>query len=398
MVDRTRTAPLSPDAACVRALLRWFERERRPLPWRRDRDPYSIWISEVLLQQTRVAAAIPYYERFLARFPDVDALARARPQEVLRLWQGAGYYARARHLSAAARTIVRRFGARFPSSVEELETLPGVGPYIARAVASLAFDRPVLALEANGRRIAARLWGERGAGEDPRVVRRLTERMTALLPPVRPGAFNEAWMELGETVCHPRTPACPRCPIRRWCRASAELEDPGEIPRRRKRAPKPHVRAAVVVLRAGRRWLLHRRPPTGLLGGMYEFPGGKIHPGESPAAAAKREWREETGLPVPPLVARGVVHHSYSHFSVELHVFEGAILRARPTAERRALRWVDASEMTRLPLPAATVTIARRLGILGPSDPAPVPRGPTRKVRPNPALRRIPSRRSSPSR
>lgn len=353
MAVRTPRAPV-PGAGLTRALLNWFATEQRALPWRGSRDPYRIWVAEVLLQQTRVAQAIPYYQRFLQRFPTVKALARAREATVLRVWQGAGYYARARHLHAAARRIVRDHGGRLPSSLRQLEDLPGFGPYIARAVASLAFGISVVALEANGQRVAARWWADRGDVRTGRVRRRQESRLRSLLDDQPPRAFNEAVMELGETICLPRTPRCGACPVRRHCRAFALLRDPGSIPPQRRRSLRPHVRAAIVVLEHQNRLLVQRRPADGLLGGLYEFPGGKIEPGETPLEAARRELREEVGLRRRNLTFRGVVHHAYSHFTVELHVFS-ARLGHRPT---RALgdeqRWADRSEMARLPLPKAT--------------------------------------------
>ncbi|HEY6238833.1 MAG TPA: A/G-specific adenine glycosylase, partial [Thermoplasmata archaeon] len=201
------------DPPATRALLRWFDRHRRPLPWRRDRDPYRIWVAEVLLQQTRVAQAQPYFDRFIARFPTVGSLARAPLTDVLKVWEGAGYYARARHLHAAARWVVRDGGGRLPQEVAALEELPGVGPYIARAIASLAFDVDVVALEANGLRVAARWTLERGDLRRSAVRRRLEAALSDRRSRRRPGAFNEALMELGETVCLPVAPRCGACPV-----------------------------------------------------------------------------------------------------------------------------------------------------------------------------------------
>jgi A/G-specific adenine glycosylase len=356
-------------AALAPALLAWFDTARRPLPWRRSRDPYRIWVAEVLLQQTRVAQAIPYFERFVAAFPDVDALAAADPTDVLRVWAGAGYYARARHLAAAARTVRDRWGGKLPSTVDELRTLPGIGPYIARAIAALAFDRPVVALEANGRRVAARWALERGDVRLSAVAGRLEAELARVLPPDRAGAFNEAVMELGETVCLPRAPRCPVCPVTVHCRARRELRDPGALPSRGPRRQRPHVRGAVAVVAAGGRWLVQRRPPTGLLGGLFEFPGGKIERGERPLDAAVRELREETGLRAPSLRPVGVVRHAYSHFTVELHVFAGRYARRPRAAPGSDRRWVTPLELAALPLPRATAKIVAQLMSSGRASP-----------------------------
>jgi A/G-specific adenine glycosylase len=342
-------------SATTRRLLAWFDAQRRTLPWRLDRDPYRLWVAEVLLQQTRVAQAVPYFERFVARFPDLRSLARADEEEVLKVWEGAGYYGRARRLHAAARHVVERGRGRLPTTRAELAQLPGVGPYIAAAVASLAFDEPVVALEANGLRVAARLRLERGDVRRPPVRRRLELELARYLPTDRPGAFNEAIMELGETVCLPRAPACPRCPLGPNCRAFQELDDPASIPRPHRRPRRPTVVAAIVVVDRRGRWLVRRRPPAGLLGGLWEFPGGKPGPRETLAQAARREVREETGLRLQELTKVGIVHHAYSHFSVQLHVFR-ANARGRVRSERpyALLRWVAPREFELLPRPMAT--------------------------------------------
>lgn len=348
--------PIAPD------LLRWFRSHRRDLPWRRDRDPYRVWLAEVLLQQTRVAQALPYFDRFVTRFPTVQHLAGASEQQVLKVWAGAGYYGRARHLREAALEIVGSRGGRFPTSASGWAELPGVGPYIAAAVASLAFGEPVVAMDANVRRIATRLTGERGDVRAPAVRQRLEGFLALQLPRRNPGDFNEGLMELGETVCLPRRPACGRCPLHRGCRARLDLPDPGALPRRFARKPRRHVRASVVALRCGDRWLVQQRAATGLLGGLWEFPGGKWNRGERALTAARRELTEETGLAPPRLDAVSVVNHSYSHFSVELHLFRGDYPPPRPKLrEPRRQRWVTWREFDRLPLPQATVRAAERL-------------------------------------
>jgi A/G-specific adenine glycosylase len=336
------------------ALVRWFERDHRPLPWRKDRDPYHVWVAEVMLQQTRVAQAIPYYARFIHAFPSVRALAAAPLERVLKVWEGAGYYARARHLHAAARILLQSRSGQLPRTVGELEQLPGVGPYIARSVAALAFGVRAVALEANGLRVSARWVREEGDVRAPRVRRELEAVLALAMDSVAPGVFNEALMELGETVCLPVNPRCAECPVRFACRASNELPDPSVLPRRRPSNRRPHVCAAVVALEDGRgRWLVQRRAPTGLLGGLWEFPGGAIETGESPLEAAVRELREETAGRARSLEPVGVVRHSYSHFTVDLHVFRGRAVSPKPR-EGLGRRWVTPSQLRRLAIPKAT--------------------------------------------
>jgi A/G-specific adenine glycosylase len=339
----------------VGALLAWFRGHRRPLPWRIRPSPYRIWVAEVLLQQTRVAQAAPYFERFVERFPTVEALARASEEDVLKAWEGAGYYARARHLHAAARRVVREFGGELPHRSAALRELPGVGPYIAAAVASLAFDEPDVALDANGLRVLARWTLERGDPRRPAVHRRLYGWAMEHRPSARAGRFNEGLMELGETVCVPHRPRCPECPIAPHCRARQELPDPGVIPLRRPSPTKPMVVAAVVAVSREARWLVLRRPSTGLLGGLWEFPGGKLEAGESAAHAARRELREETGLTAGTLEPLGIFHQEYSHFRVALHLFRGRSSRGKLRVRGRRHRWVGLTALRRLPLPRATL-------------------------------------------
>jgi A/G-specific adenine glycosylase len=362
---RASRSPVAP-ATLAPALVGWFTHHRRPLPWRRDRDPYHVWVSEVLLQQTRVAQAVPYYERFLATFPTVESLAAAPLERVLKVWEGAGYYARARHLHAAARVVVRELGGRVPAAVIDLEQLPGIGAYIARSVAALAFDVRTVPLEANGLRVAARWSREEGDLRASAVRRRLEGVLKAALGSAPPGVFHEAVMELGETICRPVLPRCAICPVARDCRAHRELADPGTVPRPRRRSVRPHVRAAVVALTDGRhRWLVQRRAPSGLLGGLWEFPGGKIEDDERPVEAAERELREETGGRSTGLESVGVVRHAYSHFTVDLHLFQGRARRPLPRAGA-GRRWVTASELLRLPIPKATEKALDRLLDSGP--------------------------------
>lgn len=327
---------------------------KRPLPWRADRDPYRIWVAEVILQQTRVAQALPYYVRFVREFPTVGALASAPLDRVLKVWEGAGYYARARHLHAAAVWLVREGDGHVPTTVAELQQLPGVGPYIARAVAAIAFDAPVIALEANGLRVGARWIRAAGDARSGPNRHRIEAALFGTMDRLPPGEFNEAIMELGETICLPTSPRCGVCPVAATCRAFQELPDPGSVPSRRTAAPRPHVRASVVVLEdENGRWLVQRRPERGLLGGLWEFPGGKIHAPETPEEAARRELREETGGRAGPLKPVGIVRHGYSHFTVDLHVFRGPARTPRPSASATR-RWIRPEAMHRLAIPKAT--------------------------------------------
>lgn len=333
-------------------LTAWFESQARDLPWRRTGDPYAIWVAEVLLQQTRVEQALPYFERFLSAFPSVGSLARAPEDRVLKVWEGAGYYARARRLREAAQVLVARWEGRLPRSVHELEALPGFGPYTARSVASIAFGLPVVALDANGLRVLSRLFLIRGEG------RRRWEKAQALgeaaLSSNAPRSFNEGLMELGQRFCHARSPECAPCPLRDLCRARRELTDPGSFPPPRARPPRPTVEAAVGILLRDGRVLVGRRPVGGLLGGLWEFPGGKLEPRESARAAVVREFLEETGLVARVHRRLGTVEHDYSHFHAKLHVFLLSGNGEPRSPDGRRLRWVRPAELSRLALPGAT--------------------------------------------
>ena len=280
-------------------LLEWFDRHRRELPWRRDRDPYRVWVSEIMLQQTRVETAGPYYERFLERFPDRAALAAAEDDEVLAAWSGLGYYRRARQLLAAARRLEEE-GPGWPTTAADWRRLPGVGPYTAAAVASIAFGDVEPALDGNAIRVLCRLAAEPGDPDRAVVRRRLEELARGLLDPARPGDGNQALMELGATVCRPRRPRCQRCPLEADCRAAGE-GNPEAFPLRRK-APQPRLQNRVVALveRRGRLLMFRRAGDDAQLAGLWELPWVEGEPGEVAEGGLARRyggrWRLEERL------------------------------------------------------------------------------------------------------
>ncbi|MFO1492716.1 MAG: A/G-specific adenine glycosylase [Kiritimatiellia bacterium] len=324
----------------------WFEANRRDLPWRRNRTAYRVWISELMLQQTRVDTVIPYFRRFLKRFPNVKALAAAPLGDVLKAWEGLGYYTRARNLHRAAQSIVRDHGGRFPATHAGLLALPGVGPYSAAAIASLAFGLDHAVLDGNVGRVLARClasdlpWGSAAARTF------FQAAADALLPRGRAGEFNEAMMELGATVCTPRKPACPACPLRKAC-AAAKAGTPEKWPVRIAKKPVPTVRvAAAATKRSDGRILIARRLEKGLLGGMWEFPGGKIHAGETPRECVVRELREELGITVEPGDLLTRVKHTYSHFKLDMDVYWATLKGGRPRAiECSDFAWALPAEM-----------------------------------------------------
>jgi A/G-specific adenine glycosylase len=336
--------------------LAWYRRHRRDLPWRRTRDPYAIWLSETMLQQTRVETVIPYYERFLARFPTVEALADAEPDDVMQHWAGLGYYGRARHLHAAAKRVAEQHGGALPDELEGLLALPGVGRYTAGAVASIAFDRPEPILDGNVARVLARILDLREDVATPAARRRLWAAAARLSDGPSPGDLNQALMELGALVCTPRAPRCLVCPVRERC-AGLAAGNPEALPvKRRAAAPKPVAAVAALLERRGR-VLAVRRPPKGLLGGLWELPGGEVAAGETPEAALARSLQEHVGISPEDARAAGVVRHAFTHRALALHVFVAGAAGGRVRLDGfDAHRWLPRAALSELPLSS----VARR--------------------------------------
>jgi A/G-specific adenine glycosylase len=346
-------------------LLDWYRRVRRDLPWRRTRDPYRIWISEIMLQQTRVDQALPYYQRFVERYPDVTSLAHADLDEVLRFWEGLGYYSRARNMHKAARQIVDRHRGRFPETHEEVIALQGIGPYTAAAILSIAFGQPWPVVDGNVVRVISRLFG---IGEDVRlgsVQKTIARHAAELLDRENPGDFNQAMMELGATVCTPASPSCPACPLQERCHAfrhNATAKYPFKSPAKKR----PHHHIAVgVVSDANGRLLIARRPDDAMLGGLWEFPGGKQEKGETLPETVRRELREELGVDVD--VASEpfrIVRHAYSHITITLHAFHATLKNGSPCPAAQngePLRWVASDELTEYAFPKANRMITETL-------------------------------------
>jgi len=337
----------------TRALLTWYRANARPLPWRNTHDPYRIWVSEIMLQQTRVETVLPYYRRFLKAFPTVRRLAVASPDAVLKLWEGLGYYSRARNLHAAAKTIVAEHAGRFPRSYEAILRLPGVGRYTAGALASIAFGQQKAVLDGNIKRVLARLCAIDAPVDEPAVVERLWSLAEALVPARHPGDWNQALMELGAAICTPRRPQCASCPARSVCLA-CHLELEHALPRRRSRRPVPHHDIVAGVIERNGRVLIGRRPGRGLLGGLWEFPGGKREPGETDEAALTREIHEELGLKVAVEAPIATVQHAYSHFTITLRLYGCRIRRGRVRRQfHTAAKWVAPGSLRRFAFPAA---------------------------------------------
>ena len=335
-------------------LLRWFLKHQRDLPWRNAADPYGIWVSEVMLQQTQVSTVIPYYERFLRAFPRVQVLARAPMQQVLKMWEGLGYYARARNLHRAARTVIKQHNGRIPEDRAALKALPGIGDYIAAALLSIAFKKPFAAVDGNVKRVLARFHQINEPVNDPSFAGVFKKAADRFLDRSDPGTFNQAMMELGALICTPKNPECESCPLKRECTAfkNASVHD---YPRRIKKAnPPTHAIAAGVICRDDDCVLITRRNPKGLLGGLWEFPGGKIQAAETPREACIREILEEVNLNVTVEKHIARIRHAYTHFKIVMDVFwcqyQSGTVHLRGPVD---FRWVRLEEIDDYPFPGA---------------------------------------------
>jgi A/G-specific adenine glycosylase len=342
--------------------LAWWANHQRDLPWRKRRSPYRVWVAEMMLQQTQVATVEPYYRRWLKAFPSFRALAAAKLDDVLKCWEGLGYYSRARNMHAAAKTVVDRFGGRLPRTIDELRSLPGIGPYTAGAIASIAFgaDEPVL--DGNVIRVLCRLFAIR---KDPRAAstrKDLWSLAGSLIPSGQAGPFNEAMMDLGATICTASRPDCLNCPLRPICRARRRgLQDSLPLRAVTKRTPHYNIAAGIVVKRG--RALIDRRPAKGLLGGLWEFPGGKIEAGETAVDAVRREVHEEVGIEVAPeSLPLITVKHAYSHFRITMQAFVCRYVRGRARPIRcDTVKWVPIEQLDQYAFPRANQKVLAAL-------------------------------------
>ena len=337
----------------ARSVLSWYDQGHRDLPWRHTKDAYRIWVSEIMLQQTRAETVVSYYERFLSRYPTVFDLAGAPEEELLKSWEGLGYYSRARSLQRAAQVIVSQYGGELPASVEQLRALPGIGDYTAGAIAAIAFGIPAAAVDGNVERVLCRYDAITDEVGTPAVRRRIAQRAQALVPADRPGAFANAMMEMGATMCTPRNPACLLCPVRESCRGFAQ-GIAQELPHKAKKKPQRVELRAVLLVFCGERVLVVRRSER-LLGGLFVFPD--VLEESDPSALCAR--MEAQGLSVAYDGLLGHARHVFTHIIWEMDIHA---LLAERMADVPEGQWVTGEELERLPLPTA-VKRARELAM-----------------------------------
>lgn len=335
-------------------LLRWFDTERRDLPWRKSYTPYEVWISEIMLQQTQMDRAVAYFSRWMQRFPDASAVAQARERDILKMWEGLGYYSRARNLHKAARVISEQYGGVFPRDKKDILALPGIGPYTAAAILSMAYEEDEAVVDANVERVYARIFDVDAPLKTKDATKRLKELATELLPSGKARDYNQAVMEFGALVCRPKNPQCEACPVGEHCEAK-RLNIVEHRPVPGKGVDIVTLEVATGVLVHENRIFIQKRLPTGAWAGLWEFPGGRIEIGETPEQAVVREYAEETAFDVEIIDKQALVRHGYTRFRVNLHCF---LLRlksnsAEPqlTAAEKAL-WVTGKELEHYAFPA----------------------------------------------
>ena len=335
------------------ALLSWVEGGNlRALPWRVEpRDPYAVWVSEIMLQQTQVTTVMPYFERLLEQFPTVNVLAEASQSEVLKAWEGLGYYSRARNLHKAARLVVAQHDGQLPADRKALLALPGIGRYTAGAILSIAFGQRAAAVDGNVKRVLARVYdidADVGKSATETLLWHLAEALVDAVEPQRAGTINEALMDLGATVCTPQGPRCPACPLSDQCLAR-QRGTQEERPVRTARKPLPHFDVSAAVLHHPHRadqFLIAERPPDGMLGGLWEFPGGKRHDGETLPDCLRREMMEELAVDVAVGEHVASIRHAYTHFKITLYAFHCRLLTGVPQSIGVAdWRWVTLADL-----------------------------------------------------
>ncbi len=332
------------------------------MPWRSNRTPYRVWISELMLQQTRVDQATPYFHRFMKRFPSLKSLAEASQEDVLKMWEGLGYYSRARNLHKAAQIIAKDWNGRFPQTGDDIQSLPGIGSYTSAAIGSLAFDLDLAVLDGNVIRVLTRLFAYSTDSRSTTAKRELQQLADELLVKGQAGDFNEAMMELGATVCMPRSPQCKVCPLSSVC-LGYKSDRPTDFPVKAPKKKVPHIIVgAAVITNSKNQILVAQRRAEDMLGGLWEFPGGKQEQGENIKECIARELKEELGVNAEIGDFIVTVKHAYSHFTMELHTYYAKIKSGRPRPiECQDYQWLKVADLRSVPYSKADLMIIKEL-------------------------------------
>jgi A/G-specific adenine glycosylase len=338
-----------------RLLLKWYDQHKRILPWRDHPDPYAVWVSEIMLQQTRVETVVAYFEKWMRLFPTVHALAKASERDVLNAWEGLGYYSRARNLHKAAKTVSEKFNGDLPRNLDALRSLPGIGRYTVGAIASMAFGMDEPTLDGNLRRVFSRLYDVTEFADSPVGEKNLWELAAQNLPKGRAGDYNQALMDLGATICIPKNPRCLICPLMKICKArESGAQDARPVLKPKKKIPH-YLQAAAVIVQRGR-VLMCQRPSAGLLGGMWEFPNARVE--SDPAGELTEAIRAAYQIKVKQKNALGVINHAYTHFKVTVHVFSCEAI-SLPDAVK--LKWLRVGKLSEYPMGKIDREVARLL-------------------------------------
>jgi len=343
-------------------LISWYHKNGRDLPWRETSDPYHIWVSEIMLQQTRVDTVIPYYHRFISAFPTIKDLAEADRQSVLKLWEGLGYYSRARNLQDAARQVMNDFSGVIPDTYDEIKQLKGVGPYTAAAILSIAFNKPYAVVDGNVIRVMARYYGINDDIRSTRTKNDIQHLSDEAIDPAQPADFNQAVMELGATVCTPHQPDCAACPISGRCVAFSTVKT-DSIPYKSPAKKVPHHQIGVgIIINDKNEVLIALRREDAMLGGLWEFPGGKKKESEKIEETVYRELAEELGVEVQVLNKFMEVKHAYSHFKITMHAYFCLINSGVPSPnDSQELAWVSVAGLEEYPFPKANKVLIEKL-------------------------------------
>jgi A/G-specific adenine glycosylase len=338
-------------------LLAWFEENQRPLPWREKYISYQVWISEIMLQQTQVKTVLPYFDRWMKKLPTIQAVAEAKEDTILKLWEGLGYYSRARNIQKTAQFIVTEYGGEFPSDFDSILALPGIGKYSASAIASIAFEQDYPVVDGNVIRVLSRLFHFTENTRLPKAVNQMWDWAGEILPSGKARYFNQAMMEFGALQCTPASPDCGGCPLNQHCE-SYKKGVVDQIPDRGPKKVTKDIKVAIAVIRKRDKVFIQKRPAGGLMAGLWEFPGGKVEKGEGTVDALHRELLEETGMKVGNVKSIKKIKHAYTSFKVDLHCYsadyEEGEVKLKAATEGK---WVKVSDLKKYPFPAANVEL-----------------------------------------